>query len=326
MTRREFQKWLFSTAGLFLGCIYKGHACSLVSIDICENSRLLPTEHCPKLLGIFVEGKEPTEYCGIHQKQKPKPARLVVRGRKLYYKRRGTKLIIPIGCSPRQLLHSELGFAPPVQYRLDEEIARWIEYGTNYCRVDAVEDYDFTYEFCKRMEEKNIIVELTLSDHDRPHFGDYRIHIRKTRRLKNVIYEVENEMLDDRSRIFAAKVKAEYITSQRLIASGGAWGYSSYGKKHSEEFRTICDSHKIETLHRPYPPLVVLQEYIKYLTRHGRPILWNEVLVDYKDTFSISREEIEKFARGALKAGANGLNIYNDDFIEVAGKLCKEMN
>jgi len=326
MTRREFQKWLLSTASFLLGSIYKGNAYNFLSLDICEKSHLLPTENCPKLTRIFVEGREPKEYCNIRQKRRAKPAKLIIRGKKLYYKNGGTVPITPIGCSPRQLLHSELGLAPPIKYSLEEEITLWLEFGTNYCRVDAVEDYDLTYEFCQRMEKKNIIVELTLADHNRPHFGDYRIHVEKTRALRNVIYEVENEFLDDRSRIFAAKLRAESIASQGLITSAGAWGRSSYGKRHSKEFRTVCDCYKIETIHRPYPPLAGLKKHVKYLSRQSRPILWNEVLVNYKDIPSIPSGEVEKYVYGALKAGVSGINIYNDDFIEVAGKLCKAMN
>lgn len=207
---------------------------------------------------------------------------------------------------------------------MEEYIHAWIEHGCKFVRIDSVYDYDLTERFCHRMAENDIITQLTLADNDIEGHGDYREHVRRLKRLP-IIFEANNEFMNRHETIQETIDRVKWMKDQGVIVSAGAWGYSHHGKEYAEEFRSKCDEYDIEDIHRgPYPPLNAYVAYIEEIKDERKnPILCGELLDEANS--GVPADQHERYIKAMIKAGSNGVNMYNDKW-ELAGKLCEEFN
>lgn len=177
------------------------------------------------------------------------------------------------------------------------------------------------------MNANGICVELTLFDNHDEFNSKWGNPLTHARNLKDadVIFEVGNEFLDDSKEIVEYKQNlCNVLRDEGVEVSCGAWGNSNEGQSWAREFNPICSCNTYITVHRPYPPLSALQEWISQYKDSGKRILWNEVLPEPYPT-GIKKSELGLYVKGAVDAGASGVNVYGDWFNEM-GALCKELN
>lgn len=276
-----------------------------------------------KISGLALEELEKEE------PEPPKPPKLRIKGGGFYYFNDGTESIVPIGAFPRQLLRVVKGYRPEDLPLLSSEyIAKAKSSGINKIRLDVVDDYDLTYDFAADMKEHNIIVEYTMKDRDRPHFGDHKEHIRRLKSLNNVIAECWNEFC--RAHFIQADIDkaleiANYALAEGMIVSGGAWGNSSAGEAMSEAFQQKFKG-QVWTIHRPYPPRHVLEVAVDKALALGFAVSWNEGLMKPYPT-GIEADKLEAYTRClADKKASVMLYIRCEEFMDLMGTLCKDYN
>jgi len=266
----------------------------------------------------------------------PKPPKLRVENGKYYYYDGGQKETVFVGNAWRQILWREAGDFPwpdnlPKGFRLKDYERLAIESGINYMREDASRNLDITIGHVARMAEKGIVIELTTSDFDRPHFPQIDDLLRELMingLREDVIIEGENEFLNDWSRADVSCRNLRKAKEAGFITSGGAWGNSTHGRDISYKFDTECDCHDALAVHRPYPPKEAWTNYIsnhKKKNGRDRPINCNEILPEGYQVPGIPKARLKDYIRAALKAGANAFCIYGDEW-KTAGELKKEFN
>lgn len=334
--------WLFSAPQRISSTPVVGTPTIFLTPD--GNLRIWACRHTSGKIQLWAK---PDDFPDLAKKKLPV---LTVRDGQLCYGDGGKEPIILVGNSWRQILHVAKGIRlsalwPPASmaarqaYGSDNGMEAYREYmervkssGQNYVRHDAFDDIPLVLEHCTELYHAGIIVELTLGDRDREHFGSYRDLADAVAAHPNVVLELENEFLNDEHWVDVAKERAEYISKFGAVVSGGAWGFSHHGKELCRKFHDICSYHNTATVHRGksgngrtgYPPMQPLLDEIKEWAAHY-PVLCNELLYDLEDYPSVPKGKAEFYIRAMIGAGACAVNIYRDEF-ELAGRLAKEFN
>lgn len=218
-----------------------------------------------------------------------------ISGRDIYYN--GNKLYL-VGVSMREALHRETLQVSDGWYdkSLDWYENVLISSGINYVRHDISNDYDMLRRHVMKMRDHGIIVELTLTDGDR-YLGDPYRAIEATKDLGNVIYEPVNEFGSKQEDVQIARELTDYIVSQGLIASAGAWSGSS-GRHLSDQFDPVNSKNQIITVHRNWDTASIS----RYLSAN-KPIIRNEY-------FRLPGSKMQQIMEESFSAGAAGVNYY----------------
>jgi len=236
------------------------------------------------------------------QLEEPEPPRLRIQNDKLYFLDNGKEQFLGIGAWRREALCLETGQEGYTWQRCGQNYSlTWAEgefhkYGLNYLRTDICNIPSLVRGFCKRMYEKNVVVELTLRDGVRD-LGSIEETIEATKDLKNIIYECWNELYaeDDVDRAISI---AKNLRNQGLIVSGGAFGaggeeYADYAKK-----KGLYDIVSIIQVHRhwPYPAHEdndTILEYKNYKKPIGRNEFFDRKKLGLRKTKFIFEKSIE---------------------------------
>jgi len=240
-----------------------------------------------------------------------KPSALKIHGNEIFFKDGGLKKFIGVGVWRREALLLETkqeGHTWPdcgQKYSLAWCESEFHKYGLNYLRTDICKDTQLLFDFCKRMAGKDVIVELTLRDGDRD-LGSIDETIQATKNLKNIIYEVWNEMysLED---VQEAVSLAKKLKKQGLIISGGAIGAG--GEKWATEAANagLYELVDIIQVHRHWPyPAHENNDWVLKYKDHNKPIGRNE----FFDRKKLGLEKTRFIFEKSIQHGASLVNYY----------------
>jgi len=169
------------------------------------------------------------------------------------------------------------------------------DYGLNYVRTDACEDYALVRWFCQKMYENNVVVELTLTDGD-TNLGNPRRVVPSVKDLPNVIFEPVNEFFKNKNDLNTAWWWCNHLRELGLYTSAGAYGIG--GQSLSEKFDPANSTNHIITVHREW-----YKASIQRYNSSNKPILRNEF-------FGVSAQEMARIMRESFEAGASGVCYY----------------
>lgn len=188
-------------------------------------------------------------------------------------------------------------------YNLDWYENKLIESGINYVRHAGIKDTNFLYNHCKRMKDNGINVEVTafrakkdsrgvlVTLHDMGELAD----------LGNVIFDINNEFLDEPDNVTIAINTAKILKSQGCLVSGGAWS-GTEGFVQSEEFYNSYDNLDINTHHREWS-----ENEFKATVGKGKPVLWNEY---FAMRSGMSLTKVKQLMNLAFDCGIQGVAYY----------------
>jgi len=269
------------------------------------------------------------------------PSKLTVKNGELYYKNGGTERIILCGVSRWEALWRETGEHDSAggwgKYSLAWYENELIESGINYVRHGGIKDTNFLFEHCLRMKRAGIIVEVTA----------YRAHkdskgvlvtlsdMGELAKLGNVIFDINNEFLNEPGNVSTATIVARRLKSLGCIISGGAWS-GAEGEGQARKFLRDYRGLDIITHHRDWNE----QSFNETLS-YGKPVLFNEFFA-FKSNMSLTKTK--NLMKLAFNCGCAGVQYYgfrnssmfpglkNDDpfdyrdMLKFAGDYCKKLN
>lgn len=321
--------------------ICRKHKAPRIRVKICLDSGLLAGSYCPINKVVwkkFIKGKEPTKYCNIHIKPKPKSPKLAIHDGRICYRNGGNTPITLLGVSRWEALMRE----KKLWHNWGNKDLAWyeeqlIKSGINYVRHGIVPDLDLVRSHCQRMGEAGIIVELTIynSQVDYNLMGNPRKAVDATIDLPNVFYDVHNEFLNNERDVQIAKDLIEYIRNKGGICSAGAWS-GKKGKHLSGAFHSYKPPNQIESHHREWT-ITSFQQTLKY----GKPVVMNEYFA-FKQNLSL--KQTKQIMKNAVEAGFQAVQYYgfrdqrllpdlehsdpfdNNEMLYWTGKFCQEIN
>jgi len=262
----------------------------------------------------------------------------------IYFGNDGTERFLGIGVWRRESLCLATGQEGETWNRCNEHYSlswaenEFLKYGLNYLRTDICNDPKLVRNFCERMYENGVVVELTLRDGDRK-LGSIEAIVEATKDLDNVIYEVFNEMCSEED-VHEAVNLAHRLRNQGLIVSGGAIGAGSGQWADYAKEKGLYDIVSIIQVHRHWPyPAKPDNDWILKYKQFNKPIGRNEFFDMRKLGLSKTQFIFEK----SIEHGAQLVNYYGfrmpgfgskcgEDaegnpywkYLEIASKILKE--
>lgn len=241
--------------------------------------------------------------------QSKKKSRLRVRDGGLFYGDGGTEPIVLIGASSVEALPRVKGIPNQPEWRYmgyDEYVNYLKSFKTNYVRQMPCKDMTLNLRFQKDMYDQGKVVEWTFLLHwTHPELLATPEQTIDAMKDKPNVFFTHNEF-SDHNDVQRVRDIVQYGINRGCIMGAGAWGHSTHGKTHSDNFDPIHSQNQIITHHRNWT-----KNSIQGYTKCDKPVIQTEFF-DRGNTEPghLGWSGFTSLSKMFLNAGCQGIQYY----------------